>query len=167
MNSSDNSIYSNWIAYPGYNNGAYNGISSGWSKIYYSSNWTSRHQDKDDWCLCVLNSNIGSQVGWYGVASYASNSDLNNLSVKALGYPLIPGSTLYQYYTNGNLSNISSQKFDTSSKISEGMSGGPIIRTSDNYAVGIVKGYYTFRPDTGIGVRTTADIVDLIIELRG
>lgn len=67
-------------------------------------------------------------------------------------------------FSTGTLSNISSGKFDMSAPISEGMSGGPIARTSDYYAVGIIKGYYTFRRETSIGVRITEDIINLIRE---
>ncbi len=165
MNQEDNdNLFANWIAYPGYNNGTYKGISSGWSRIYYSPNWKNGHANQDDWCLCILNNSIGSQVGWYGSMSYGSSSDMKNLEVKALGYPESPGHTEYQMFSTGTLSNISSGKFDMSAPISEGMSGGPISRTSDYYAVGIIKGYYTFRPETSIGVRITEDIINLIRE---
>ena len=165
MNKNDNdNTFAQWTAYPAYNNGAYKGIKTGWAKIIYPSGWKQNHSTENDWCICILNDNIGSQVGWYGCQAYGTNGEMDGLYVRAIGYPSNPGGSLYQYYTYGNLSWIKNGSFDTSSKIVEGMSGGPIARTSDNYAVGLVKGYFTFRPDTGIGVRITQQIIDLIRE---
>lgn len=166
MNTEDNdNIFGQWTAYPGYNNGiSYKGLKAGLHRIIYSSNWKTSHKNEDDWCVCILDNDLGSQIGWYGTQAYGTNGEMDDLSVRALGYPTDPGSSLFQYYTYGNLSSVSSGKFDTSSKVVEGMSGGPIARTSDNYAVGLVKGYYVIRPNTGIGVRITQNIINIIRE---
>ena len=165
MNRDDSDkTFANWVAYPGYANGAYlidgKPVCSGWSKIIYSSEWTSNHSIQSDWCLCILNSNIGSQVGWYGCQSYGTNAEMSGIAVRSLGYPAALQSGTRQYYTTGTLSNINNGYFYTSAEIFNGMSGGPIARLSDNYAIGINKGYTS---TSGVGTRITQHIIDLII----
>ena len=162
MNMDDNDqTFADWVAYPGYNNGAYNGVSSGWSKIIYSSNWKGNHSVADDWCLCILNSNIGSQVGWFGCQSYGTNAEMNGLAVKTIGYAASEGNGKYQYYSTGTLSNVQNGYFYSSAMSTGGMSGGPVTRTSDNYAVGINRGHTS---TSAVGVRITQNIINLILE---
>lgn len=66
----------------------------------------------------------------------------------------------------GKISNTHARYFDCSAVVNNGMSGGPIIRESDNYAVGIVKGEYTFDASKTYGVRITQDLINLIRDLR-
>lgn len=161
MNNS-NTGYSNWTAYPGYMSGtSYNNVSSGWSQIYYSSNWANNHNAEDDWCLCKLNSSIGSQTGWMGCQSYGTNSEMNGLSVRAVGYPENPGGGEYQYYTSGSITATYNKYFSADAVVSGGMSGGPVAR-GDAKAVGIVRGYYTNNPNLAFDVRITQTIIDLI-----
>ncbi len=56
MNVDDkDNFFTEWVAYPGYNNGSsYNGISSGWAKIYYSNKWKTTHSIEHDLCLCIV-----------------------------------------------------------------------------------------------------------------
>lgn len=164
MNQNDNdATFADWVAYPGYSNGSsYKGVSSGWSKIYYSSNWKSTHSPAYDWCICILNSNIGDTTGWFGTQSYGSNSEMNGVSVRLLGYPLSVGGGEYQKYTQGTISNTQDYYFSSSAKTVGGFSGGPFARTSDNYVVGVCHGYWTNTPDTSVGVRITQNMIDII-----
>lgn len=66
----NNEVFKNWTIYPGYNekitgDKKYYGTPCGWSQVYYSSNWMSEHNYKDDWAICVLQSDVGNQVGYY------------------------------------------------------------------------------------------------------
>ncbi|MCI8352991.1 MAG: trypsin-like serine protease [Clostridia bacterium] len=158
--------FADWVAFPGYNNGPYNGISSAWSKIYYPEKWTLTHAPEYDWCLCLLKNNIGSQVGWYGCQAYGTNSEMNNISVKALGYSNSLGEGRYQFYSTGNLFNTHDRYFQSYANVTGGMSGGPFIRTSDNYAIGIIKGYDETDIAKSYGVRITQQIIDLINSLN-
>lgn len=164
MNMKDNDqTFADWVAYPGYNNGAYKGVSSGWSKIIYPASWKNGHFVANDWCLCVLNNNIGSQLGWFGCQAYGTNAEMNGISVKTMGYPLSEGDGKYQYYSTGNLSNINNGYFYSSAMSTDGMSGGPVTRTSDDCAIGINRGHTS---TSAVGVRITQNIINLILEYR-
>ncbi len=166
MNMDDNdNLFADWVAYPGYNNGrSYNDVSSGWSKIYYSSNWKSTHSPAYDWAICVLNSDIGNTTGWWGTYSYGSNSAMNNISVRLYGYPLDLARGALQYYSTGTISDTQNEYFYSSAKAIGGFSGGPYARTSDNYVVGICHGYRDDNNNISIGVRITQEMVDIILE---
>lgn len=167
--SSGSNTKTGWTAYPAFNDGPYivNGTSyyTGWKEIYYSSNWTNFGWNDYDWCLCVLEEDLGTTFGYYGIQAYGTNSELNGVSVRALGYPIDINGALYQYYTSGSTSNTHARYFHTSAQTLEGMSGGPIYRTSDNCAVGIIKGGIENTTST-YGVRITQNIIDLVRSLR-
>lgn len=162
-----NAAYSNWTIYPGYNNGTYYGTACGWDQVYYSSKWMENHSDQYDWAICVLQSDVGNQLGWFGVQSYGSNSELNNVGVKVYGYP---GDTnygfysdaRYQYTTGEKITSVGDRYFRYSAWTFGGFSGGPIARTSDNYIVGI---HYGLVWNTPTGVRITQEMIDIIRSL--
>lgn len=163
MNEEDNdNTFAEWVAWPGYNRGDYNGISSGWSKIIYPADWKNDHSTYNDWCLCILNEDIGSQVGWFGCQSYGVNSEMKGLAVRNIGYPVDYNTGSIQYYTIGNIQKVDNYTFTSGAASYGGMSGGPIARTSDNYAVGINRG--DMSPTIGAGVRISQDIINLILE---
>ena len=166
MNEDDNdAFFADWVAYPGYTNGSsYQGVSSGWSKVYYPNGYKTTHLPQYDWCICILNSPIGNTTGWCGTQSYGSNSEMNGLSVRLLGYPLSPGVGEKQYYTTGTITNTHDLYFDSTAKSVEGFSGGPVTRTSDDYVVGINRGHYNSNPDTEVAVRITQDMINIILE---
>lgn len=60
----NNAVYRNWTLYPGYNDGTYYGTACGWDQVYYSDNWMNNHTSEDDWAICVLQSDVGNQIGW-------------------------------------------------------------------------------------------------------
>ena len=86
------------------------------------------------------------------------------LGVRLYGYPLNYGGGEYQKYTQGMIFNTQNYYFTSSAKTTKGFSGGPYIRTSDNYVVGICHGYWLDEPNTSVGVRTTQNMIDIIIE---
>lgn len=164
-----NNFYSNWTCYPAYDNGPYSdGLFTGWDTVYYSSDYGSSSEsesNENDWALCVLQSDLGNSQGWFGCRSYGSNSSLDDAAITTIGYPDNENfSGKYQYYTLGNISNVHSKWFDTDTINRQGMSGGPVALQSDNYAVGIIKGYY--EDSSTYAVRITSDIVDLINSLQ-
>ncbi|MCI8362026.1 MAG: hypothetical protein HFJ41_02615 [Clostridia bacterium] len=59
-----NTKYLNWTIYPGYNNGTYYGTACGWDTVYYSNTWMETHDYEYDWAICVLQSDVGNQIGW-------------------------------------------------------------------------------------------------------
>lgn len=166
MNLHDNdATFADWIAYPGYQNGSsYKGVYSGWSKIYYSPYWKSTHSPADDWCICILESDIGNTTGWLGTQSYGVNAEMDWLIVRLYGYPFSYGGGEYKRYTQGMTFNTGNYYFTSSAKTTEGFSGGPYVRASDNCVVGICHGYWTDRPNSSVGVRITQNMIDIIIE---
>lgn len=170
MDKEDNDfVYTQWTAYPGYypdNNDTdigycFGGV-SGFSRYIYPSNW---HSVENDWCICILENDLGTLANaWLGSQAYGTNAEMDGLDVKALGYPTMPGYGIRQMYTTGSLSWVTSNKFNTSSRIVKGMSGGPIVRASDENAIGISGAFYSLMPETGIGVRITQTIIDLLLE---
>lgn len=163
----DNEINS-FTVYPAYNDGIYNGCSSGWQAIYRSSIWLETHNREYDWALVELKEDLGNQLGWYGTVSYGSDSSLKNLSVRMLGYPKELDQAKHQYYTSGSINDVYSRYFITSSGNKGGMSGGPVIindsnNSSNNYAVGIISANITHLPiDQTYGVRLNDYLIDLI-----
>ena len=158
----NDAIYSNWVAYPGYDLGSsYNNASSGWSQVYYSSAWLSTHSPDYDWCICILNaSDLG--VGWLGATAYTNNSDMNNLSAKVQGYPYYGGGVgEIQKYTTGYIYNTQNYYFSSTAGVSEGMSGSPYLR-SDDVVVGVCHGYWE-NTEISVGVRITSNMINIII----
>lgn len=161
----NNSIFTNWVAYPGFNNGDVyeEGLQAGWSQIFYSSNWLSTHSDEDDWCLCILQKDLGNSTGYFGAVAYGTEAEMNNLQVRAVGYPDDYGGTYDQYYTLGRILTTYSGKFNMTTPLSDGMSGGPITTIADTGTIiGIAKGNYTYNTNIYIGVRITQNIIDLV-----
>ncbi len=162
-----NAAYKNWTIYPGYNNGTYYGTPCGWDKVYYSSKWMETHSDQYDWAICVLQSDVGKQLGWFGVQSYGSNSELKNVNVRVYGYPGdtnygFPSDARYQYTTGEKITSVGDRYFRYSGWTFGGFSGGPIARTSDNYIVGI---HFGLVWNTPTGVRITQEMIDIIRSL--
>lgn len=145
---------------------------TGWKSITYSSYYSllpSGWADEYDWCLCELEESLGNTYSWLGCTSYGNDSSLENLSIKAIGYPYIYGSFAgkIQHYSLGSLYDINSRDFHSNAKTYHGMSGGAIIQTSDNHVVGIVKGEEEDNADETCGVRITSNIINLINEHTG
>lgn len=164
----NNAVYSNWTIYPGYNNGTYYGTACGWSQVYYSSEWMNSHSDQYDWAICVLQSDVGNQLGWFGTQSYGTNSELNNTEVSVLGYPCDTNygfiwDARYQYETGERITSVGTRYFRYSAWTFGGFSGGPIKR-NDNYIVGI---HYGLVWNTSTGVRITQEMIDIIRSLNG
>ncbi len=130
----------------------------GWAKIYYSNNWLTSHQNGDDWCLCVLYSNLGDNVGWMGTQSFAGNNQTNGKYVTAVGYP---GKLKNQYLNRGTINQTYTGYFETDALLVEGMSGGPLYLTPYDTAVGINKARYE-DGHAAIQTRITSEIIDLI-----
>jgi V8-like Glu-specific endopeptidase len=165
--SNGNAVLRNWTLYPGYNGGTYYGTATGWSQVYYSSTWMNNHSYEYDWAICVLQSDVGNQIGWYGVQSYGTNSEMNNLPVRVLGYPADPNygfDSRYQYQTGEKITSVYNNYFRYSAWTFGGFSGGPIIR-SDNYIVGVHYGVSGIG-DQPTGVRITQNMIDIIRSLR-
>lgn len=79
----NNAKFADWEAQPGYNNHTYKGLSSGWSQVYYSNNWFSKHSYEDDWAVCVLNEDLGDDLGAFGLTYVPEdNSYLDNLEIR-------------------------------------------------------------------------------------
>ena len=166
MNRDDNdNFYTEWNAYPGYSNGSsYNGLYCGWSKVYYPNKWKTTHSIEYDWCVCILYSDLGNSTGWLGSQKYGVSSDMNGLSVRLFGYPLVMGDGERQVYTQGSILSTQDGYFESSARSSSGLSGGPFLRTSDNYVVGIDHGTSQNNSYISGGTRINQTIIDLINE---
>lgn len=166
-----NAVLKNWTIYPGcngYNTSTgdlnYYGIACGWDTVYYSNVWMQTHSDQYDWAICVLQSDLGNQLGWFGTYSYATNAELNGMDVKLYGYPQgkengYTEEAVFQYTTGEKITEVGSRYFRYSASVCNGFSGGPITRTSDNYIVGIHFGKVWDKPT---GARITGEMVDII-----
>lgn len=165
----ENFIYRDWTIYPGFNYNSYYGTACGWSKVYYSSKWIETHSYEYDWAICVLESDVGNQIGWFGVQSYGSNSKLNGIEIKSLGYPAdikygYFADAIYQYETGTKIESVWDRYFRYDGYTCGGFSGGPIIR-SDNYIVGIIQGNNTVS-NRANGVRITQEMINIIININ-
>ncbi len=159
------------VFYPAYDNGSsHNEKSSGWQTIYSYPTWRDNHENRAyDLALIELDWNMGDEFGWFGSQSYGTNPEMNGLSIKEYGFPKLVGNAKSQYYTKGSIQNTNDTYFHTTAVNYEGMSGGPILRSSDNYAVGLVSALIRNRNIFGnvtsfetYGRRITQDIIDLI-----
>ncbi len=159
------------VFYPAYDNGSsHNGKSSGWQQIYTYQSWRDNHENRAyDLAVIELDWNMGDEFGWFGSQSYGTNKEMNGLSVKEYGYPKLVGNAKSQYYAQGSIQKTYDTYFHTTAVNYEGMSGGPILRTNDNYAVGLVSALITNKNIFGnvtsfetYGRRITQDIIDLI-----
>ena len=125
------------------------------------------HSDQYDWAICVLLSDVGNQLGWFGTQTYTSNSELDEMPVTVFGYPndIEYGFTWdarYQYKTGEKITSVGNRYFRYSALTFGGFSGGPICK-ADNYIVGI---HFGLVWNTPTGVRITQDMVNLIRELN-
>lgn len=168
----DHFSFQEWRAYPGFHGYSYsmNGttISAGLLSYYYSNDWDKTEENQYDWCICVLDNEIGMKVGWNGCSLY-NDTNLQNLSIKEYGYPWSVLDSKYQMYTSGNVETVQTNYTINSAICAKGMSGGPIERTSDNRIVGIISGYKTptiFSQDyRTIAVRINQNIINIITNL--
>lgn len=163
----NNKLFTNWELYPGYNNGTYYGIKSGWSKIIYSSNYLNTGRTQDDWAICVLNENVGDKVGYYGLHSYTNDSDMLNLSVRVLGYPAdtyygFSSDAKYMYQTGDEIISTYAGYFKYTGWTFGGFSGGPVL-SSDDYIIGIHRGITSGYPTA---TRISQNMLNIISEYR-
>lgn len=109
-------------------------------------------------------------MGGVGVQSYGTNSEMNNMSVRVLGYPGdvnygFPSTAKYQYSTGEKIISVRDLSFRYSAMSCDGFSGGPIMRTSDNYVVGVHHGTYK-GVNEAAGVRITQGMINIILSLN-
>ena len=154
-----------WTCNPAYDYGVYNNLTSGWQEGFYGSNWVSTRSASEDWCIVVLDWNMGNEVGWFGCQSYGTNAEMNNIFVHSIGYPETENCQ-YQYYAPGNILTTYNGYFDMSATPRPGMSGGPIMRWSDDVAIGINHGYYDDSVQNGVGCRIHQEIINIILDHR-
>ena len=84
----NNEKFANWEAQPGYNGSVLNGLSSGWSTVYYSTAWMSTHSYEYDWAVCVLNEDLGDNLGAFGLTYVLEDSSyLDDLPVRTFRIP--------------------------------------------------------------------------------
>ncbi len=171
--SSTKQVMKNWKLYPGYaySNGQATSQATpcGWDKVFYSNGWMTNTNPKnftEDWAICILQADVGNQVGHFGAQSYGTSSEMINLPVTTFGYP---GDVEYgfqdggkdQYKTGDKITKAESGAFLYNGFCVGGFSGGPIVRDSDNYIVGI----HAAGEDAkiGLGVRITQNMINIMI----
>lgn len=165
----NNQKYLNWTAYPGYNGNQYLQGKSGWKRVYSSGKWMENHSYEYDWAICILESDLGTNLGWLGLQSYGQNSHMFNVPVKVVGYPGdttygFNGNAIYQYESGDKILTAFDRYFHYSGWTVGGFSGGP-IRRSDNLIVGVHFGISNLGGEP-IGVKITQDMIDLVNNLH-
>ncbi len=131
-NSSTKQKYTNLKFYPAYNNGhAYDGLSCGWSEVYYSKKWMedSSPYVEYDWAICLLEKPLGTQTGAYlGATSYSILTSQKGQKVDLYGYPstLDSGKNLYKMSSSIDAQNTTTYQYEGAGGV--GFSGGPVIR---------------------------------------
>ena len=154
--------FPNWIAYAGRRGGestAYD--KSGWSKVYYSTGWTSTHKQEYDWAVCVLNERMeNAGASHMGVIYYDDYNTMKNLEINCVGYPATHGG-YYPYKTTGIITNTWEKFFKGSNYSESGYSGSPIY-INGGYIVGVTHGYYS--NNELCGVRIYEDFNNTILE---
>lgn len=165
----DRHSFENWVCYPGYASGtSIKGLSTTWRNAYFVDNWmdnatypaNSVSVAQDDWCLLVLDDAIGNVLpGWI----VCTSGVMNNTSIDEYGYPsgepkLIDGRL---YYTSGTTRSVHTNYFETNAQATQGMSGGPVLETSNEYAVGIVEGVLNDQNET-MSVNLNNTIINII-----
>ena len=153
----EGNVLSGWTCYPAYNNGAYNNYSSGWQEAIFGE-WVYNGSSSGDWCVIELDWNMGNEVGWIYCQSYGTNSEMLNTIVHSVGYP---GET--QQYSPGNISFVYNGAFEMTAIPVLVMSGGPILRWSDDMAIGINHARYDGDVSYGVGCRINQDIINIIL----
>lgn len=174
--------YTEWNIYPGYNIGeleGYEGLSCGWSSVYYSNLWMNDPNAgcENDWALCILEKDIGSYLGYHGVQTYAVPTiSLNGMEERIIGYPsnIImdnnqPSDGSQQFESLGNVTGVSSLSFTYNNITNYGMSGAPVLNP-DNYIVGVHSEGMTVdneeQSNIGRAWMVTSDVANLIRSLR-
>lgn len=103
--------------------------------------WANYLDYDDDWGVIILNANIGSNAGWFGLR-YQSAS-YNGTSVRANGYE-----RFFPYTVSGTITSSKSKTLVSNNiYITKGMSGGPCYIHSDEYgfqAIAIISLYHSY-----------------------
>ena len=86
----------------------------------------------DDWALLELTTDIGNNLGFFGVTSSLSDDD----SVWAIGYSGDLGGNMG--YSYGEADDVETYQFEFDCDMTGGCSGGAVIKTSNNLVCGIV-----------------------------
>lgn len=98
-----------------------------------------------DWGICILESNIGNQVGWFDI-SITSNSIVNE-EISVIGYPGDKDGDMY--YAEGVVLSVTDYRFLHNSDTVGGSSGSPVFIKDDSAY--IVKGIHTSGSSTANG----------------
>ena len=168
----NDAIIPNWTIYAGYNEETYYGTPCGWDQVYYSETWKNNHTYKNDWAICVLQSNLGDQVGYLGVEARTESSELKNKTVYALGYPVDLSLAIYgdvQYRTDGKINLVSDYGFRFDGWTTNGFSGGPVMDNDEykdyNVIVGVVS---SKEKDNNVPycAAITPEMADIVASLR-
>ncbi len=167
-------INRDWDCAPAYNNGYYSNqyysnIHCGWSQVYYYNEWFNDYNANYDIAVAVLNENLGDQIGGsLGAVSYGTNNELLNLDYSCYGYPLIYSlnNNPEQYVSKGQIIDPKNTHFYLNSPTVDGFSGGPVLRDTDNYVIGILAGRDIDHDNESVAIRISQSIIDLIRQLR-
>ena len=162
----DNEPFANWTCYVAFNNWSYQGIPTGWSKVYFSSKWKSTHDKQYDWAICVLETDYSYTTSSFGVSA-CSDGDLQDLGVTCLGYPseskyLYNG--LEQYSTGYKIKSVGTYHFMYGGYTVGGFSGAPIISDVTGSIIGVHFG--SNKTFEGYGVRVTQEMIDIMKNIR-
>ncbi len=169
----NNEKYPNWTIYAAYNNHIYDDADvCGWKEVYYYNNWMDTHDTNYDIALCVLEADVGEQVGYYGLRVYTSDSALQGTNVDLQGYPAnkdegFTAGGYYQYKTSGTVTAVSPRTFESNFYTTNGFSGGPVLPSDNPYVgLGVLAGTTGIFNKKAVSVRISQDFSDLVVNLR-
>ena len=80
--------YIDWEAWPAYQAGKYDNLSSGWAKVIYPGAYLEGHGYQNDICLCILENKLGNSVGYMGVSAEPTDEMLKSGTLRSVGYPV-------------------------------------------------------------------------------
>lgn len=170
--------YKNWTAYPGYtynssaHTSSWQATPCGWDRVYYSEGWmtnTDPQNFTEDWAICILQADVGNKVGYFDLSSYSTESSMMGLPVTVFGYlgdiryGYLDGGK-YQYKTGNKITQVGTAAFLYDAYTVGGFSGGPIVRDSDNFIVGVHAAGQGNK--YGFGVRITSNMIKIILNNR-
>lgn len=126
--------------YPGRNGNSYT-ISSTAAQIYTDTKYTGSEENWD-YGIVTLNDDLGDTCGWLGLHATSSASSLDGMNIKTAGYPSdkASGDNRTMWYATGEISNVTTYRFQHDADTASGQSGSPIYfynSTYGNQAVGI------------------------------
>lgn len=131
---------------------------------WVDSRWVLNQADQFDQAILQFNDNLFPNAG---MLSLTQSVAVGN-SIRAVGYTDRNGanSRMLMYRANGSVTRFNGNEFNFSARCYRGMSGGPVLGTS-NLVVGIITGGYNVPGGSTYAVRISQPLINQINILNG